>query len=123
MVLYSAVVSRRHVELRKVGDVWDIVNLGTNGTYVEGKRIEKITVQDGTVIRLARSGPNIQIRLGSDTLKDLPEHLIGHRPSSSQTVQHMTKITEMTDPLRRDDAEGEKTRREGYHLGLILAQP
>lgn len=121
VVLYSAVVSRRHVELRKVGDVWDIVNLGTNGTYVEGKRIEKITVQDGTVIRLARSGPNIQIRLGSDALKDLPEHLMGHRPSSSQNVQH-TKITEMTDPLRRDDAEGEKTRSEGYHFGLILAQ-
>ena len=118
VVLYSAVVSRRHVELRKVGDIWDIVNLGTNGTYVEGKRIEKITVQDGTVIRLARSGPNIQIRLGSDALNDLPDHLVGHRPSASRNVAQ-TRITEMTDPLRRDDIDLEKTRHEGSYLNIL----
>lgn len=119
VVLYSAVVSRRHVELRKVGNVWDIVNLGTNGTYVEGKRIEKIAVQDGTVIRLARSGPNIQIRLGSDALKDLPEHLVGHRPSAEARPIQPTRITEMTDPLRRDDRETEPTRHEGQYLQLL----
>ena len=118
VVLYSAVVSRRHVELRKVGDAWDIVNLGTNGTYVEGKRIEKIAVQDGTVIRLARSGPNIQIRLGPDALKDLPEHLVGHRPAAPKNVAQ-TRITDMTDPLRRDDGESEKTRHEGSYLTLL----
>ncbi|MEM9213559.1 MAG: FHA domain-containing protein [Cyanobacteria bacterium P01_F01_bin.150] len=117
VVLYSAVVSRRHVELRKVGgNLWDIVNLGTNGTYVEGKRIEKVAVQDGTVIRLARSGPNIQIRLGADSLRDLPDHLIGHRPLSVKPQP--TKITEMIDPLRRGDLEGEKTKHEGYKLRI-----
>ncbi|NER00101.1 MAG: FHA domain-containing protein, partial [Cyanothece sp. SIO2G6] len=57
IVLYNAVVSRRHVELRKNSHSWYIVNLGTNGTYFEGKRIEKMPVQDGMTIRLARSGP------------------------------------------------------------------
>lgn len=118
VVLYSAVVSRRHVELRKVGEVWDIVNLGTNGTYVDGKRIEKMTVQDGTVIRLARSGPNIQIRLGSDALKDLPDYLMGHRAAPQN--QNKTNITEMQDPLRRDDVDGEKTRHEGQHKMFVV---
>ncbi len=63
VVLYSAVVSRHHVELRQTKDGWEIHNTGTNGTFLAGQRIEKETVQDGLVIRLARSGPNIQINV------------------------------------------------------------
>jgi eukaryotic-like serine/threonine-protein kinase len=66
VVLYSAVVSRYHVELRLSGSTWEIVNSGTNGTYVDGKRVTQMAIADGAVIRLARSGPNIQISLGAD---------------------------------------------------------
>ncbi|MEL6938483.1 MAG: FHA domain-containing protein [Cyanobacteria bacterium J06598_1] len=63
VVLYSAVVSRHHVELRQSEDGWEIHNTGTNGTYLAGQRIDSKPVQDGLVIRLARSGPNIQINV------------------------------------------------------------
>lgn len=66
VVLYSAVVSRHHVELRQTSEGWEIVNLGTNGTYLDGKRVAQAVVQDGIVIRLARSGPNIQINIADD---------------------------------------------------------
>ena len=67
VVLYSAVVSRQHVELRKTAESgWEIVNLGTNGTYLEGKRVSHAPAKDGIIIRLARSGPNIQINIGGD---------------------------------------------------------
>lgn len=66
VVLYSAVVSRHHVELRKTVSGWEIVNLGTNGTYLDGKRVSQVAAQNGTVIRLARSGPNIQINIGQE---------------------------------------------------------
>ena len=114
VVLYSAVVSRRHVELRKVGNNWDIVNLGTNGTYLEGKRIEKVAVEDGTVIRLARSGPNIQIRLGENALKDLPEHLVSSRPNMSRNMSQVN-VTQMVDPLRFETASGAKPNDETRH--------
>jgi eukaryotic-like serine/threonine-protein kinase len=65
VVLYSAVVSRYHVELRLSGSTWEVVNSGTNGTYVDGKRVTQMAIADGAVIRLARSGPNIQISLGA----------------------------------------------------------
>lgn len=39
VVLYSAVVSRYHVELRQSGSQWEVVNLGTNGTYLDGQRV------------------------------------------------------------------------------------
>ncbi|MGK7889800.1 MAG: FHA domain-containing protein [Leptolyngbyaceae cyanobacterium] len=114
VVLYSAVVSRRHVELRKVGHNWDIVNLGTNGTYLDGKRIEKVAVEDGTIIRLARSGPNIQIRLGSDALKELPDHLLSSRQNMSRNPSQIN-VTEMIDPLRLETQNSNTHEDETRH--------
>lgn len=69
VVLYSAVVSRHHVEIRWTGQNWEVVNLGTNGTYLDGKPIIQTLVEDGLIIHLARSGPKIQINLGEKALK------------------------------------------------------
>ncbi len=63
VVLYSAVVSRCHVELRQVGQSWKVINLGTNGTYVNGMPIIEAFVEDGQVIHLAVSGPKIQLNI------------------------------------------------------------
>ena len=69
VVLYSAVVSRHHVELRRDGSEWEIISLGANGTYVDGKPITKMPVEDGMIFRLASSGPKIQIRVGEEITK------------------------------------------------------
>ncbi|GCA75354.1 hypothetical protein MiTe_02187 [Microcystis aeruginosa NIES-2520] len=64
VVLYSAVVSRRHLEIhRNDSNDWELENLGANGTFLNGKPLEKTAVVDGMVVRLATSGPQIQIRL------------------------------------------------------------
>jgi pSer/pThr/pTyr-binding forkhead associated (FHA) protein len=63
VVLYSAVVSRRHLEIRKNGSEWELENLGANGTFFEGKPIQKKWVDDGMIVRLASSGPQIQITI------------------------------------------------------------
>lgn len=65
VILYSAVVSRHHVEIRRNDSGWEVVSLGANGTYVDGKRITQVAVVDGMIIRLASSGPQIQIKLGT----------------------------------------------------------
>jgi pSer/pThr/pTyr-binding forkhead associated (FHA) protein len=66
VVLFSAVVSRRHIELRRSGINWELINLGTNGTYLDGKPIAKVPVVDGLIVHLARSGPKIQINVGGN---------------------------------------------------------
>lgn len=66
VVLYSAVVSRHHVEIKKNGQDWEVVNVGANGTYVDGKKIDRAIATDGTIIRLASSGPKILIKIESD---------------------------------------------------------
>lgn len=73
VVLYSVVVSRRHIELQKSDDGWQIVNVGANGTYLDGTRISSHPVVDGVIVRLARSGPQLQIRLGIVTPDIIPE--------------------------------------------------
>lgn len=67
VILYSAVVSRHHAELHRTRAGWVIKNLGTNGTYLNGRRIQDMAVDSGVVIRLARSGPNIQIHISEDS--------------------------------------------------------
>lgn len=67
VVLYSAVVSRHHLEIRPRGNDWALINLGSNGTFINGKKINKVLVKDGMVIRLASSGPKIKITLPQNT--------------------------------------------------------
>lgn len=110
VILYSAVVSRRHVELRRTGLTWEVINLGTNGTYLDGKRINQVVLVDGAVIRLARSGPNIQVRIGEAAYREmsetLPAALMGHQRLGEPVLQ--TEIT---------------GRPAGIEAGTELAEP
>ncbi len=63
VILYSSVVSRYHVEIHRHPLHWEIVNIGANGTYINDQPIEKERVQDGITIRLAATGPKLQILL------------------------------------------------------------
>jgi pSer/pThr/pTyr-binding forkhead associated (FHA) protein len=64
VVLFSAVVSRHHAELRwDEVDGWHLINISPNGTYIDGEAIKDTGVSSGMVIRLATSGPKIQIDL------------------------------------------------------------
>ncbi|CAD5954162.1 hypothetical protein PCC9214_02750 [Planktothrix tepida] len=66
VVLYSAVVSRYHVEIRRQSEDWVVVNLGTNGTYVNGQAVQQVPLVDGQVIHLAISGPKILLNIQPD---------------------------------------------------------
>ena len=72
VILYSAVVSRHHAELYRTAAGWVIKSLGTNGTYLDGRRIQDMAVDNGVVIRLARSGPNIQIHISENSGEPAP---------------------------------------------------
>lgn len=63
VVLYSAVVSRYHVEIRHQDHTWVVVNLGINGTYIDGQPITEVPLVDGQLIHLAMSGPRILLNI------------------------------------------------------------
>ncbi|MEW6496735.1 MAG: FHA domain-containing protein [Cyanobacteriota bacterium] len=93
VILYSAVVSRHHVELRRNGLEWEIVSLGANGTYIDGKRITQVPVVDGMIIRLASSGPKIQIHIEEENHKAKLRATLGKRLSSQAQGIDLSKET------------------------------
>ena len=67
VILFSAVVSRHHAELKwDEPSGWQIFNISRNGTYLDGEAISIIKVIDGMTLRLATSGPKIQIKMGGE---------------------------------------------------------
>lgn len=82
VILYSAVVSRYHVELRHKSGGWEIISLGANGTYIDGKRITEMPVVDGMIIRLASSGPTIKIEIDDATSNARRKSALGKRTAS-----------------------------------------
>jgi pSer/pThr/pTyr-binding forkhead associated (FHA) protein len=102
VILYSAVVSRYHVELRRHGSSWEVINLGANGTYLEGKRITEAPIKDGAMIRLARSGPQIQVYLESAGTKE------GQKMTSQKPVSAEPKSEKFRDTLIYPKGEQKK---------------
>lgn len=89
VILYSAVVSRHHVELRCADDQWELLSLGANGTYIEGKRVIRTPLCNGMTFRLARSGPNLQVHIvGAKPIggSSKPDHAADLSPRSPAAV-------------------------------------
>lgn len=85
VVVHSSVVSRKHLELWQNGFEWEIVNFGSNGTYVNNKAITQEAVLDGMIVRLGSSGPKIEIRLAVLDSKAKIRKAGGGGPSSPVT--------------------------------------
>ncbi|EAZ92918.1 FHA domain-containing protein [Crocosphaera chwakensis] len=110
VVLYSAVVSRHHLEIRYEDNHWQVVNLGTNGTYINGELISQKQAIDGMIIRLASSGPTIQIHLSPET-SSLQRQLtpINQSDSVSSTQQ---KKSSVEDAITNESSHDYKSSRQ-----------
>jgi DNA-directed RNA polymerase specialized sigma24 family protein len=60
-------VSRCHAVLLHDGAGWEYYNLGVNGTFANGKRIDTLTIAAPTVVRLGKTGPILQFRVGESS--------------------------------------------------------
>ncbi len=65
VVLNDPQVSRKHVELQLDGrGEWQLVNYGTNGTFVNGTAFAGGAIADGTIFQLAWGGPLLKFETG-----------------------------------------------------------
>ena len=63
--LWTPNVSRRHAEVRRIGDGYSLVDLGsTNGTEVNGQRIQETALMNGDVIGVGTTSITFERRLG-----------------------------------------------------------
>jgi pSer/pThr/pTyr-binding forkhead associated (FHA) protein len=97
VVLYSAVVSRRHVELRRNGSNWEVINLGSNGTYLCDEPITQVAAVNGLIIQLARSGPKILITLENPELKPTDAKVKSPSNRKSANSSDLTAEDDMED--------------------------
>ena len=91
VILHSSVVSRYHAEVRHMATHWKLISLGNNGTYLNDQSIIEVPVVDGMIVSLAKSGPQLQINLGSTAQK-----------STLKTVPKQHSVTEENNNKERD---------------------
>lgn len=100
VVLYSAIVSRRHLIILRAEDGnWVIKNLGANGTFLEGKPIDEVLARDGMTIRIAGLGPQLRINLEQQKIDssqielntDFPESLANEISKEEDLTNYLFK--------------------------------
>jgi len=71
IVLDDGIVSGNHLELRRAGDGWELVDLGsTNGTYIDGERVTQVVLGPRTEVVLGLGGPRLSLTIPGRTTPD-----------------------------------------------------
>lgn len=92
IVLNDALVSRRHLELRKIqntaGSSWQVVSHGTNGTFLNGVLIHQGEIENNALIQLAHGGPilKFQIEGALEYLATIPQNFCQHEGNSPNNL-------------------------------------
>lgn len=63
-------VSRCHAVLLHDGQAWEYYNLGVNGTYSNGEKVDTLVIESGSVVRLGKRGPILQFLLRNPGSRD-----------------------------------------------------
>ena len=71
IVVNDPVVSGQHLELRRTGDVWEIIDLGSsNGTYIDGLAITTAHVGAATTLTLGYGGPEVRVTVPAEAQRE-----------------------------------------------------
>ena len=77
IVVTDAAVSDEHIELRKTGDVWEVVDLDSaNGTFIDGERVTCAVLGPQTSVRLGDTGPELRLTITSLIVADTTDPLV-----------------------------------------------
>ncbi len=60
IVIHDPKVSRVHAEINMESGEWVLVNLGRNGTLLNGRSVDRTTLADGNRVRLGPEGPSLE---------------------------------------------------------------
>ncbi|MBD2353938.1 protein kinase [Tolypothrix sp. FACHB-123] len=75
VVLSDSLVSRYHLELKQInsaknGGLWQVINHGTNGTFLNGVLVTQSQLPDNSLLQLAQGGPILKFQLQEVTAPD-----------------------------------------------------
>ncbi len=122
-------VSRNHSEIKFDGKSWWVRDLGsTNGTFLDGVRIQNALLPQKAELQLGKGGPVLFVEVeGSQDIEEVP---IGKKdlPSETQIIRHYfgksesPQIGELTLMFRRAFSRVQKQQKKKYLviLGVTL---
>lgn len=70
IVIGNGVTSRYHATLERIDGAWHLQNLGKNGCYVNGQRIERFPIIGNTLVRLGKTGSYLRIAIERQDAKE-----------------------------------------------------
>ena len=82
-------ISRNHAEIVRDGNRFKLIDHSTNGTFVNGKRVQEAYLRDGDVLMFAEGGPKVSFL--------------------TQTKQGVASVEAVSPPMRKEFREGSKT--------------
>ncbi|WP_170219356.1 FHA domain-containing protein [Nocardioides litoris] len=83
-------VSRRHAEVRPLGDGWEVVDLGSSlGTWVDGRRVDRATLSGSVTLGFGDQGRSFTLRVtvGTGTASNPPAAPAAYGPPGTAPVQ------------------------------------
>lgn len=90
VILTNPLVSRYHLELRRLDSAtensWQLINQGTNGTFLDGTLVSQSLLKNGSLVQLARGGPLLKFQLEAEETGQegaAPRHESGKASSST----------------------------------------
>lgn len=84
-------ISRCHAVLLHDGACWEYYNLGVNGTYANGEKVDTLIIERGSVVRLGKRGPILQFMLRDPGARQTTEsHVLDEAPSASREASDVT---------------------------------
>jgi len=103
----AAIVSSRHALIQSRGGVWRIVDAGsTNGTFVNGCRIDEAELTDGALVRLGAGGPEFEFCLGQPPSTPVLEKTVIASTQPQQEKNEADLLAEAVERARRARTAG-----------------
>jgi RNA polymerase sigma factor (sigma-70 family) len=86
-------ISRCHAVLLHDGECWEFYNLGVNGTYANGEKVDTLIIEPGSVVRLGKRGPILQFMLRDPGVRqDADSHVLDEEPSAARETSDVTGL-------------------------------
>ncbi|MDY7031853.1 MAG: FHA domain-containing protein [Thermodesulfobacteriota bacterium] len=110
-----AIISRKHAEIRREGNRFRLVDSSTNGTFVNGKRVDEAFLKDGDVLTFAEGGPKLSFLTKTLESRPEPASVPEHFPSGEQVIHqaekpHVSKVQTRPDKVREISSQKAQVR-------------
>jgi soluble lytic murein transglycosylase-like protein len=131
----ASIVSSRHLEIRRDGSLFRLVDLGsTNGTFVDGKRVSEIALQNHARITLGPGGPEFQFEIGTSAdarfdqtirLTEVPDQLPAPPVGTVSVVMGSVTANRQQEELIKEAVKRARQARRvgvGGQTGIIMRE-